>query len=217
MTKYTEVSLLGQHLILLPDRTLFWAEEQLLVVADPHFGKAQVFRENGIPIPGGATGDDLERLSRQMERHKARKLLFLGDLIHGRVENKTNLNYLVDKWRRRHKNVELFLATGNHDLRSGDPPHQFQFDHVATEIIIGSFVFKHKPTFDGLFYGFAGHLHPAVTITGRGGMKETLSCFCFGSQGALLPAFGSFTGNQVIRPASEDRIYVVAGDEVVEI
>jgi hypothetical protein len=32
----------------------------------------------------------------------------------------------------------------------------------------------------------------------------------------MLPAFGSFTGTQVIRPATEDRIYVVAGDEVIE-
>ena len=34
MFKYKEVSLLGQHLILFPDRTLFWQEEKLLVVAD---------------------------------------------------------------------------------------------------------------------------------------------------------------------------------------
>jgi len=216
MVKYKEASLLGQHLIPHPDKTLFWREEQLLIVADPHFGKTQVFRENGIPIPGGTTGDDLERLSYRLDQLQPRKLLFLGDLMHGRIENQTYLNHLIDKWRRRHKNVELFLASGNHDLRSGDPPHQFQFDHVAKEIKIGSFVFKHKPTFDGLFYGFAGHLHPAVTITGKGGMKETLSCFCFGPQGALLPAFGSFTGNQVIRPTTEDRVYVVAGDEVVE-
>ncbi len=216
MTKYTEASLLGQHLILLPDRTLFWREEQLLVVADPHFGKAQVFRENGIPIPGGTTGVDLERLSRQLERHKARKLLFLGDLIHGRVENQTNLNYQVDKWRRRHKNIELFLAIGNHDLRSGDPPHQFRFDCVAAEIILGPFSFTHKPRRNRSFYGIAGHLHPAVAITGNRGVKETLPCFCFGPRTALLPAFGGFTGSQVIRPSSDDRIYIVAGDEVIE-
>jgi len=55
-----------------------------------------------------------------------------------------------------------------------------------------------------------------VTVTGKGRLKETLPCFCFGPRAALLPAFGSFTGNQVIRPTSEDRIYVVAGDEVIE-
>ncbi len=69
---------------------------------------------------------------------------------------------------------------------------------------------------DGSFYGIAGHLHPAVTVTGKGRLKETLPCFCFGPRAAILPAFGSFTGTQLIRPTSEDRIYVVAGDEVVE-
>jgi DNA ligase-associated metallophosphoesterase len=151
-----------------------------------------------------------------MDQLQARKLLFLGDLIHGRIENQTNLNHLVDKWRQRHKNVELFLATGNHDLRSGDHPNQFRFDYVATEIILGPFIFTHKPRRNSSFYGFAGHLHPAVAITGIGGLKETLPCFCFGLQAALLPAFGSFTGNQVIRPTSDDWIYVVADDEVVE-
>ena len=78
-----------------------------------------------------------------------------SDLIHGRIENQTNLNHLVDKWRQRHKNVELFLATGNHDLRSGDPPHQFRFDYLATEIILGPFIFTHKPRRNSSFYGIA--------------------------------------------------------------
>ena len=47
-------------------------------------------------------------------------------------------------------------------------------------------------------------------------MKETLPCFCFGRRGALLPAFGIFTGHRVIRPARQDRIYVIAGDEVID-
>ncbi len=204
-------------MILLPDKTLFWCEEKLLVVADPHFGKAQVFRENGISIPAGTSAGDFERLSCQIDQLQPRKLLFLGDLIHGRIENQTNLNHLVDNWRQRHEKIELFLATGNHDLRAGDPPNQFRFDYVATEIILGPFIFTHKPSRYSSFYGIAGHLHPAVAITGSGWLKETLPCFCFGSQSALLPAFGSFTGTQVIRPTPGDRIYVVAGDEVIEI
>ena len=133
-----------------------------------------------------------------------------------RIENQNNLGQLVDKWRHRYKKIELMLATGNHDIRSGDPPDQFRFDHVAAEIKLGAFIFTHKPRIDGSFYGIAGHLHPAVTITGNAGLKERLPCFCFGARAALLPAFGNFTGNQVIRPTPEDRIYIVADDEVVD-
>ena len=43
MSKHKQQYLLGQHLILIPDRALFWREEKLLIVADPHFGKGQTF------------------------------------------------------------------------------------------------------------------------------------------------------------------------------
>ena len=216
MPKYKERFLFGQHLVMLPDRTLFWREEETLIVADPHFGKAQIFRESGIPLPAGTTADDLERLSHQIDQLQPRKLLFLGDLTHGSFENQKKVGRLVDRWRYRHKKVELMLAMGNHDLHSGDPPDQFRFDHVADDIIIGSFMFTHKPRLESAFYVFAGHLHPAVTIAGKGRLKETLPCFCFGPRAALLPAFGGFTGSRVIRPNPDDRIYVIAGDEVVE-
>ena len=216
MSKYKEKFLLGQHLVMLPDRALFWREEKTLIVADPHFGKAQVFRENGIPLPVGTTADDLERLSHRIDQLQPRKLLFLGDLIHGRIQNQKNFAQLVDRWRHRHQSVELLLSIGNHDLQFGDPPDEFRFDHVAAEITIGSFIFTHKPKLESAFYVFAGHLHPAVTIGGKGRLKETLPCFCFGPRAALLPAFGGFTGRQVIRPKPEDRIFVIAGDEVVE-
>jgi hypothetical protein len=32
-----------------------------------------------------------------------------------------------------------------------------------------------------------------------------------------VPSFGSFTGNQVIRPTIDDGIYVTAGEEILEI
>ena len=216
MYKCKEEYLHGQNMILLPDRILFWKEEKMMIVADPHFGKAQIFRDSGIPIPEGSTSEDLARLSCLMDHLLPHKLLFLGDLIHGRIANPADFKRLVDQWRQRHINVELLLSTGNHDLRSGEPPVQFQFAQVAAEIILDPFVFTHKPKQDSSFYGIAGHLHPAVTISGKGRLKETLPCFCFGPRAALLPAFGSFTGNQVIRPAPDDRIFVIAGDEVIK-
>jgi hypothetical protein len=54
-------------------------------------------------------------------------------------------------------------------------------------------------------------------MKGEGRLKETLPCFYFGIRFAILPAFGSFTGNYAIRPTPDDRVFVVAGDEVVEV
>ena len=216
MSKCKEISLHGQTMILFPDRILFWKEEKMMVVADPHFGKAQIFRDKGIPLPGGTTARDLERLSCLMDHFRPHKLLFLGDLMHGRIENTNEFVRLIDHWRQCYLNVELLLSTGNHDLKSDGLPDQFRFDHVAAEIKMGAFIFSHKPRSDSSFYRIAGHVHPAVTISGKGGLKETLPCFCIGPRAALLPAFGSFTGNKIIHPTPDDRIFVVAGDEVIE-
>ncbi len=216
MTQYNEKHLLGQHLILHPDRAIFWKEKNLLVIADPHFGKAQVFRESGIAVPGGTTLDDLRRLSMLIERFKPDMLVILGDLIHDRMNNPARLNLLFDQWRRRHRNVQLYLITGNHDVRSGAPPAPFRFDRVATKSSAPPFIFTHKPKSDSSLYGIAGHLHPAVTISGKARQNETLPCFYFGPRSVILPAFGSFTGTHAIRPTSDDQMYVIAGDQVIE-
>ncbi len=206
----------GQRLLLLPERVLFWREQKMLVVADPHFGKAQLFRERGIPVPHGTTGDDLARLSRLMDGLQPRRLLFLGDLTHGPLEDTGAYARHITPWRRRHRDVELLLVSGNHDRRSGTPPDAFRVDGMAAEMNSGPFVFSHRPQESDARYRLSGHLHPAVRLFGRGGLQETLPCFCFGPQGGILPAFGGFTGNHVIRPQPEDRVFVIADNAVIK-
>jgi DNA ligase-associated metallophosphoesterase len=209
--------LCGQTVLLLAERALYWKEAKMLVVADPHFGKGQVFRASGIPVPRGTTDDDLSRLSRLMDGLRPRRLLFLGDLIHGCMDTDIAFGPRGDRWRQSYGEVQMFLITGNHDRNAGQPPHQFRFEKIAARRTVAPFVFTHQPTADHSGYGIAGHLHPAVTIRGKGRQKETLPCFCIGDRQALLPAFGGFTGTQVIRPSAEDRVYVIAGDEVIDI
>lgn len=216
MYKTQKKLLLDQHLILHPEHALFWKDKNMLIVADPHFGKAQIFRRNGIPVPKGTTADDLDRLSHVMDQLQPASLLFLGDLIHDRIDNYLEFSQLVSQWRQRCRNLQLILVTGNHDRFSKKSLAHFRFDQVAAEISMDPFVFTHKPKLDNAFYGIAGHLHPAVTLKGKGHLKETLPCFCFGTRNALLPAFGGFTGKKVIRPTRDDKIFVIAGNEVLE-
>jgi DNA ligase-associated metallophosphoesterase len=216
MGKNREISLCGQGMILLPERAVFWKEKRLLIVADPHFGKASIFRSRGIPIPGGTTAGDLKRLTSLIDLLDPRGLLFLGDLIHGRIDDTVAFGKVIDRWRRRHENVQMLLVAGNHDLRSGRLPPQFRFDLKDDEITFDPFVFSHQPKHEGLRYRIAGHLHPAVRLKGRGRMRETLPCFCIGTRSAVLPAFGYFTGNHVIRPRPGNQIYVIAEGEVIK-
>ena len=214
-SRLVEHALYGQRLLLLPERTLFWMEKKMLVVADAHFGKAQLFRERGIPVPQGTTAADLERLSRLMDDLQPRKLLFLGDLTHGPIDNPDVYVRRITPWRQRYRDIELLLVSGNHDRQGKAPPAPFGFDWVGKVRHEGPFVFTHQPQDTAAGYNLAGHLHPAVAMSGRGGLKASLPCFCFGPQRALLPAFGSFTGCQVIRPEAEDQVFVIADDAVI--
>jgi metallophosphoesterase superfamily enzyme len=63
----------------------------------------------------------------------------------------------------------------------------------------------------------AGHLHPAVALGGPGRQRERLPCFLFGPRRGILPAFGSFTGAATVRPTAGERVFVVAGDEVLQV
>jgi hypothetical protein len=48
-------------------------------------------------------------------------------------------------------------------------------------------------------------------------MSATLPCFVIGARHMILPAFGSFTGNALVKPAEGERIAVIADDEVIAI
>lgn len=212
-----EHTLMGQRLVLQADGALFWREEKTLVVADAHLGKARTFRDEGIPVPPGTTAADLERLTRLLDRFDVKRLLFLGDLIHGPIDDAQAFERQIVSWRDRHWGVHLLLTTGNHDRRAGRLTEVFGLDGLAKRWVIEPFAFTHRPQTDDARYGFAGHIHPAVRLTGRGRQRESLPCFCFGPQKALLPAFGCFTGNQIVRPSPNDRVFVITEDTVVDI
>ena len=56
----------------------------------------------------------------------------------------------------------------------------------------------------------AGHLHPCVSLAGRGFDHLRLPCFWLGDDVGVLPAFGAFTGMQAIAPGATDRVFAVA-------
>jgi DNA ligase-associated metallophosphoesterase len=216
MTRSEEIKLRGQNLLLLAERAVYWKQRKMLIVADPHFGKSEIFRADGIPIPLGITVDNIDRLSTLLERFQPLELLVVGDLMHGRVEDHRNFDDIISQWRQRWSHVRFSLIAGNHDNLAGQPPAVFRLDQVISVYDIQPFVFIHKPTTSSNRYVISGHVHPAVTVSGMAHQKETLPCFCFGPKRALLPAFGSFTGQHVIQTTPEERVFVIADNEIIE-
>ncbi|MFY9514285.1 MAG: DEAD/DEAH box helicase, partial [Rubrivivax sp.] len=120
-------------------------------------------------------------------------------------------------WRAQHATLELLLVRGNHDRHAGDPPPAWGVQAVDEGLPLGPFVLQHHPEPVPGAYALAGHVHPAVVLGGRAHDRLRLPCFHFGPQVGVLPAFGGFTGMHVLPRGSDDRVYVVAQDEVVEV
>lgn len=206
----------GEELQLLADRAVFWPRESMLLVADVHFGKAAAFRAASIPVPRGTTAEDLARLDALLLTTGARRLTVLGDILHAREGRHPETMAAVALWRERHRSEEMMLVRGNHDRGAGDPPAEFGMECVDS-LALPPFHMVHDSRRGGPGYTLSGHTHPAVEVRGQGRQKAKLPCFVFGERGGILPAFGIFTGTQVIDRVAGERVFAVAGSEIMEI
>jgi DNA ligase-associated metallophosphoesterase len=217
----------GQQLWLSPDRCVYWEEEQSLILSDLHFGKTGHFRKAGIAVPQSVYREDLLRLLCQIQYFGPRRLLVVGDLFHSR-ENKELALFL--KWRDDFPDLGIHLIQGNHDIL-----HDSWYAKAAIELSretlrVGPFSFVHDIEDVGTgsagsaedveagvgevgraggAYYFSGHLHPGIRIRGMGKQSLQFPCFYFGSDYAVLPAFGRWTGTVSIDPAPKDNVFAI--------
>ena len=218
-----EIQAGGERLTLLPEKAIWWARESVLLVADVHIGKAVSFRRLGVPVPRGTTSETFERLSALIERLGAKRVIFLGDFLHSANSHAPATLAAAARWRERHASSELTLVRGNHDKRAGDPPALWRIDVVDEPLHLGGLALCHHPqpprgadsgAHSGA-YQLAGHLHPCISV-GKGIDRLRLPCFHFAAAGAVLPAFGGFTGMHPIAQREDDLgVFLVAGERVL--
>jgi uncharacterized protein len=209
-----EITLVGEELQLFAERGMYWKRKATLLIADTHWGKAATMRSAGLPIPGGTTRTDLERLTSLVRRTGAERIVFLGDVIHARRGRAPRTLEAVAEWRAMHPSLELILIRGNHDAHAGDPPADLKMHCCDAPRAEPPFVFQHFPAPSELGYALAGHTHPAVKVRGRAGEQARLPCFYFTPQCGTLPAFGSLTGCALVQPTDADRVYGIGDDEI---
>jgi uncharacterized protein len=208
-----EIDLLGEEVVLFPQKAMYWKRLGILFVADLHLGKISHFRRAGIAVPTKANDHNIEMLVDLIQLTKPRRVICLGDLFHSHYNPEWEVfGELV----RHFDHISFELVIGNHDIMSD---HQYARKGILLhdELTIGPFLFTHHPMEEIPYsvYNIAGHLHPGVNLRGKGRQSVTLPCFYFGSHQALLPAFGSFTGLARIAPKKEDRVFVVAENKVM--
>lgn len=209
-------SFLDQNLLLLPEKAIFWEEEQILIVADIHLGKVGHFRKAGIAIPKKMEQDDLAELSDLIHRYRPKTVLLLGDLFHSELNN--DWDWLV-LWRSLFIDLRMILVLGNHDILNKALYYDLRFE-LFEHFDAGPFRFTHEPVEKQFlantdFYTISGHIHPGVVLEGAGRQMLTLPCFHFGKRQAILPAFGKFTGKVSMKNSKEDQIFAVLQDKII--
>jgi uncharacterized protein len=216
------IPLAGREIVLHASGAAYLPADHTLLIADAHFGKAVSFRKLGVPVPQGTTTETLDKLAAVIAECGARRVVFLGDFLHSARSHAAPTLAAIERWRERHRDVQLTLVRGNHDDRAGDPPAHLAIDVVDEPLPLGPFALCHHPKAVASAYVLAGHWHPCISVSGRAFERLRLPCFWFGDDsGALpaqavgvLPAFGSFTGMHRIEPRAGDRIFPIAGDSV---
>jgi len=204
---YVDLSVAGQTLRLHPDRYAEWREEKTIFIADAHLGKIAHFRRAGFNLPGEAGGDTFSRLSGIMEAARPERLVILGDLFHSDF-NEDFLRFA--DWREKFPQTDVWLIPGNHDLAGRKHLHSLGI-RIEEPCSLGPFFLRHEPDETDKGFLLCGHLHPAVSISGKGRQHLRVPAFWYNPAFLCLPAFGTFTGTSGIIPESEDVFYAIAG------
>lgn len=208
---------LNQQLLLLPQKAIFWEDQETLIVADLHIGKVGHFRKAGIAIPKLLEQEELATLSDLLTEYKPKQLIFLGDLFHSDMNNDWNWLQL---WRELFPEVNMILIKGNHDILHNKYYELANFE-LYDKLAITPFLFVHdKEDYRNITsenYILSGHIHPAIKLKGKARQSVLLSCFTFGKNAAILPAFGKFTGKCCLKDNPDDTVFAVLHDKVISV
>ncbi|RAW01443.1 ligase-associated DNA damage response endonuclease PdeM [Pseudochryseolinea flava] len=214
MMKSVSVTVKEEVFALWPEKAIHWKRMNALLIADLHIGKINHFRKSGIPVPRKANDHNIEVLVDLIQKIKPLRVICLGDLFHSHYNSEWEVFGEITN---HFKAVDFELVLGNHDIMS-ERQYERKGFRVFDELLLDKFIFTHHPleTVAHDHYNLAGHIHPGVTLRGKGRQSMTLPCFYFGSQQGLLPAFGAFTGLATIQPKKDDQVFVIAENAVMQ-
>lgn len=208
------ISLFDKQLELLPQKAMFIPSANTLLLADLHFGKVNHFRKAGVPVPAKANDKNAADLIDLLQTIKPARVIFLGDLFHSYYNNEWEV---VGQILRHFPACTFELVQGNHDIMSPLQYQRYGIEIHRQVLMCEGFALSHEPLDHPDGYNLAGHVHPGARLRGNGRQSLVLPCFYFGEHGALLPAFGAFTGLQPVRFKKDDTAFVVVEGKVIQV
>jgi DNA ligase-associated metallophosphoesterase len=204
----------GVELWLHPEKLIIWPAQKTVILADWHFGKIGHFRKYGIALPKSSFKESLDKLSYILKEYQLDRILVLGDLFHS--DYNLEIDYFK-AWRNFNSNYKIDMIKGNHDILEEEEYLNCGIRNLGPEYKEEGLYFVHDPEDGDLTIPrMCGHLHPGVSLRGKGRQHLRLPCFWFSDTLAVLPAFGTFTGKSKIKPAKKDWIFIPAGNRVIE-
>jgi DNA ligase-associated metallophosphoesterase len=195
-------TLAGMNVVLDMSGALYLPEGRVLVVADMHLEKATSGARRGIFLPPYDSRITLDLLSRTVAAYLPDRVVFLGDSFHDAHAPLRLDAICLDTLAALSQSTELIWVTGNHDP---DIPKSIAAEFIA-EFFLNGLHFTHIPELVASNPQVSGHLHPVVTVTGRG---RTLRRRCFATDGSrmILPAFGAYTGGLNVKDKAFDGLF----------
>lgn len=204
----------GQTFVALPSRGLWWPEQSSLIVADTHFGKDEVFRKAGVPLPQGTDDESLARLSGLLDYTAAEHLWVLGDLLHGKISENAPFVKSFAHWRAQRPQLSVTVTSGNHDRHQQDKSCLTEIEWVD-EIERDGIVLRHVEQDSDHTFMISGHAHPVYRLTDARKSNARLPIFWIRSQSMVLPAFSHFTGGKSVHPKKTDRLIGALEDAAI--
>ena len=206
----------GEELLLMHERAVYWTAARTLLVADLHLGKGAAFRSLGVPVPRGSSMSTLERLRTCIDRTGCERVVALGDLMHATRGLTEDLLREVARWRQT-VGAEMLLIRGNHDKALEILADALDATVCGACEVQPPFAFVHELQQVPEAYALSGHIHPCVLLHGFGNQAMRAPCFWLKESGAVLPAFGDFTGCAQVIPSAGDRVFVCIEDSVAQV
>ena len=195
-------------------RTIFWEDQNALILSDLHFGKTGHFRKAGIAVPQSVYKEDLQRLVNLIQYFKPAQIIAVGDLFHSKVNLELDL---FKRWRNDFEALDFVLVKGNHDILKSEWYEEASIK-VTNELILDDILFVHDDCENREdVFTFCGHIHPGVIINGLGKQSLRFPCFYFTKTQCILPAYSKFTGMATINPSPSDLVYAIVQDSLIKL
>jgi uncharacterized protein len=216
LPKFLEIQLRGERLQLHPERAVVWAARSTLVIADPHFGKDDIFRRAGIALPRGPAIADLQRLTELITANACTRLVVLGDFLHGATQAGDGFLHAFRVWRQAHGSLTVDIVVGNHDRRESAQVWQQIVGWHTRPLIEPPFVLAHEPAAHPEGYVLAGHIHPVMRLRRRSGGGR-IPVFWQRRDYLVLPSFGSLTGGAEVAVELGDLLFAAGPERVISL